>query len=144
MRSSKATTSSKNKKRLQGKVCNQSTATWLCKGQYLVIMMQRWKLIWAYNILGNSDADTPASELNFVSNEIGKWVPPVSFRSPGFPGGSAGNESACNAGDLCSISVSGRSPEEGNGNPIQYSCLENFMDKRAWQATVHGVTKSWT
>ena len=53
-------------------------------------------------------------------------------------------ESACNAGDLGSIPGSGRSPGEGNGNPLQYSCLENPMDRRAWWATVHGVTKSWT
>ena len=47
--------------------------------------------------------------------------------------------SACNAGDLGSIPGSGRSPGEGNGNPLQYSCLENPMDTGAWQATVHGV-----
>ena len=46
-------------------------------------------------------------------------------------------------GDLGSIPGSGRSPGEGNGNPLQYSCLENPMDREAWQATVHGVTKSW-
>ena len=53
-------------------------------------------------------------------------------------------ESACNAGDLGSIPGSGRSPGGGNGNPLQYSCLENPKDRRAWGATVHGVTKSWT
>ena len=47
-----------------------------------------------------------------------------------------------NAGDVGSIPKSGRSPGEGNGNPLQYSCLENPMDRRAWWATVHGVTKS--
>ena len=47
---------------------------------------------------------------------------------------------AGDAGDLGSIPGSGRSPEEGNGNPLQYSCLENLMDRGAWQATVHGVT----
>ena len=52
--------------------------------------------------------------------------------------------SACNAGDLGLIPGSGRSPGEGNGNPLQYSCLENPMDKGAWWATVHGVAKSWT
>ena len=50
-------------------------------------------------------------------------------------------ESACNAGDVTSIPGSGRSHGEGNGNPLQYSCLENPMDRRAWQATVHGVTR---
>ena len=55
-----------------------------------------------------------------------------------------GKESVCNAGDLGSIPGSGRSPEEGQGNPLQYSCLENSMDRGAWWATIHGVTKSWT
>ena len=58
--------------------------------------------------------------------------------------GSYGKASACNAGDPGSIPGSGRSPAEGNGNPLQYPCLENSMDGGAWQATVHGVTKSRT
>ena len=62
----------------------------------------------------------------------------------GFPGGSDGKASACNAGDPGSIPGLGRSPGEGNGNPLQYSCLENSMDGRAWEAKVHGVAKSWT
>ena len=57
---------------------------------------------------------------------------------------SDGKESACNAGDLSSIPGLGRSPGEGNGNPFQYSCLKNFMDRGAWRATIHGVTKSRT
>ena len=57
----------------------------------------------------------------------------------GFPGGSGSKESACNAGDQGSISGLGRSPGEGNGNPLQYSCLENSMDRGAWWATVYGV-----
>ena len=61
-----------------------------------------------------------------------------------FPGGSDGKESACNAGDLGSIPGSGRSPKEGDGNPLQYSCLENSMDRGAWQTTAHGVAKSQT
>ena len=59
------------------------------------------------------------------------------------PGGSEVKASACNAGDLGSILGSGRSPGEGNGNPLQYSCLENPMDGGDWWATVHGVAKSW-
>ena len=62
----------------------------------------------------------------------------------GFPGGSDGKESACSAGDLRSILESGRSIGEGNGNKLQCSYLENHMDRGTWQATVHGVTKSWT
>ena len=60
----------------------------------------------------------------------------------GFHGGSDGKESACNAGDLVSIPRSGRSPGEGNGNPLQYSCLENSTDRGGWQATVHEVAES--
>ena len=59
----------------------------------------------------------------------------------GFPGGSAGKESAYNAEDPGSIPGWGRSPGEGNGNPLLYSCLENPMDRGAWWATVHGVPK---
>ena len=62
----------------------------------------------------------------------------------GFPGSSNGKESACNAGDLGSILGLGRSSGEGNGNPLQYSCLGNPMDRGAWRATVHGVTERWT
>ena len=62
----------------------------------------------------------------------------------GFPGGSDSKESACNAGDLGSIPGLGRSPGEGNGNPLWYSCLENSIDRGAWWATVHGVAESWT
>ena len=60
----------------------------------------------------------------------------------GFPGGSDSKESTCNSGDLGLIPGSGRSPGEGNDNPLQYSCLENPKDGGAWQATVHGVAKS--
>ena len=61
-----------------------------------------------------------------------------------FPSGSEVKASVCNAGDLGSIPGLGRSPGEGNGNPLQYSCLENPMDGGAWWATVHGVAKSRT
>ena len=59
----------------------------------------------------------------------------------GFLHSSVGKEAACNAGDPGSIPGSGRSPGEGNGNPLQYSCLENPMDRGVWQATVHGVAR---
>ena len=61
----------------------------------------------------------------------------------GFPSGSDSKESACNAGELSSIPGSGRCPGEGNGYPLQYSCLENSMDRRAWWAIVHELAKSW-
>ena len=62
----------------------------------------------------------------------------------GFPNGSDGKASAHSAGDPGLIPELGRSPGEGNGNPLQYSCLENSMDRGAWQATVHGVTHTHT
>ena len=61
-----------------------------------------------------------------------------------FPGGSDGKESACNAGDPGLIPGLSRSPGEGSGYPLQYSCLENSMDRGAWQVAVHGVKNSWT
>ena len=62
----------------------------------------------------------------------------------GFPHGSDGKESACSAGVLGLIPGSGRSLGGGKEYPLQYSCLENSMDRGAWRATVHWVTKSWT
>ena len=66
------------------------------------------------------------------------WI--VSF-TLGLPGSPVGKESACSAGDLGSIPVSGRSPGEGNGKPIQYSCLGNLMDRGGWRAIVYGVAR---
>ena len=66
----------------------------------------------------------------------------IRFRA--FLGGSDSKESACSVGDSGSIPGSGRSPGEGHGNPLQYSCLENPIDGGAWQATVNGVAKSHT
>ena len=68
----------------------------------------------------------------------------LNLGSTAFPGGSDGKASVYNVGDLGSIPGSGRCAGEGNGNPLQYYCLENPMDRGAWWATVHGVTKIWT
>ena len=65
-------------------------------------------------------------------------------RLQGFPGALDGTKSACNAGDLGLIPGSERSPGEGSGSSLQYSCLENPKDRGAWGSTVHGVTKSQT
>ena len=73
----------------------------------------------------------------FVSLFLGKEV-------MHFPGGSDGKEPACNVGDLGSIPGWERSPGEGNGYPLQYSYLENSMDRGAWWPTVHGVAKNQT
>ena len=76
-----------------------------------------------------------------VFNDIRKWL---LCHFIGFPGGSDGEESAYNAGDLGSVPGLGRSAGEGNGYPLHYSFLENPMDRGAWWATIHGVTKSQT
>ena len=65
-----------------------------------------------------------------------------STKAGGFPGGSDSEESACNAGDLGSVPGLERSPGEGDGYPLQYSCLENSMGRGAWPSTVHGVAES--
>ena len=67
-----------------------------------------------------------------------------SSSSMGFPGGPDGQESACSVGDPGSIPGLGTSSAEGNGNQLQYSCLENSMDREAWRATAYGVTKNQT
>ena len=86
---------------------------------------------------------------NFFKNSFlyGKLSHYYFLRKGGFPGGLAGKESTCNArnaGDMCSIPGLGISSGEGNGNPLQYSCLENPMDRGVWRVTVHGVAKSQT
>ena len=71
-------------------------------------------------------------------------LPSMGLQRAGFREGSVRKESTCNAGDPGSIPGLEKSPGGGNGNPLQYSCLENSMDRGAWQATVHGVTSSQT
>ena len=80
----------------------------------------------------------PASCLSFLSICMGLHF------SRSFPGVSEVKTSACNAGDLGLKPGSGRSPGEGHGNPLQYSCLENAMDRGAWRATVNGIAESDT
>ena len=72
------------------------------------------------------------------------WENQLPRVSQGFPGSSVGKESACNAGDSGSIPGWRRSPREGNGNPLQYSSLENIMDRGAWRSIVHGIAESQT
>jgi len=85
--------------------------------------------------------------LVFVLFLLGKYIHihmhirMTNLKTRGFPSGSAGKESACNSGDAGSISGSGRFHGVGNGNPLQYSCLGDAMDRGAWQATAHEVTK---
>ena len=86
----------------------------------------------------------PSMELHRVRHNWSDLAAAAAGISVGFPGGSVGKESTCNVGDPNSISGWWRSPGEENGNPLQYSCLGNPMDRGAQWATVHGVTKSQT
>ena len=88
-----------------------------------------------YSLRGHKELDTTEQFHFFKITSI----PTVCFL-----GGSDGKESTCNAGDLGLIPGLGRSPGGGNGNPLQYSFLENPHGQRSWQATVHGVAQSWT
>ena len=98
---------------------------------------------------GRAASDPPAQE---EGRQVCLWWwgtrrPASSKRSSlgtGLRGDSAAKASTCNAGGLGSLPGSGRSPAEGNGSPLQYSCLENLMDRGAWRATVHAVTESDT
>ena len=89
------------------------------------------------------DLPNPGIEPRSHVSCTGRWVL-YCWRHLDLPGGSDGKASACSAGDPGLIPGLGRSSREGNGNPLQYSRLENPMDRGAWQATVHGVAKSRT
>ena len=94
---------------------------------------------------GTAVFETPMHSWSFLVRQAmlraTVWTP---YIIPGFSGGSDSKESACNVGDPSSIPGSKRFPGEGNGYPLQYSCLENSMNKGAWLATVHGVANNWT
>ena len=79
--------------------------------------------------------------LHYIKKKIEHFCINLNFLKAEFKGSSSDKESACNAGDLGSIHGLGRSPGERKGYPLQYSGLENYMDRGAWQATVHGVTE---
>ena len=114
---------------------------------------------WIFQNLSKSSLDFVCFPFPYISF-ASKWPMTLTYDLPGsvrptlrfsniyillgFPCSSNGKESACNAGGLGSIPGSGRSSGEGNGNPLQYSCLEKPMDRGAWRATVCGISKSWT
>ena len=92
---------------------------------------------------------TFGGQLDMRINYGGEQHPEFKFKGGheaflGFPGDSVGKESTCNARDLGLIPGLGRSPGEGNGNPLQYSCLENSKDRGAWRASVHRAAESCT
>ena len=95
--------------------------------------------------------DRGAGGLQSMGSQSQTWLNNLHFHfSQGFPGGSVVKESTCQCRRhgfdswIRKIPTSGTSPGEGNGNPLQYSCLGNFMERVAWRDTVHGVSKSWT
>ena len=105
-----------------------------------------WQSFWIRGGVGHKENALVLFRLHYFYQSAGNlreiessWLPML-----GFPGGSEVKASACNVGNLGSIPGSGRSPGEGNGNPLQDSCPENPMDGGAWWAIVHGVAKSWT
>ena len=126
-----------------------------------LLIMEFCQLVRAWGVAGRGEGEEQSEELDPVGaqairNDVIIATPvtrehfldePSVPRWMGFPCSSVGKESACNAGDLDSFPGLGRSPGEGNGNPLQYSCLENPMvrgasqDRGAWQATVHGVAR---
>ena len=116
-----------------------------------ILLYKAWWLLPKSNFWLADGGSLCRSSNRFPHGIIFLWpegLPLISFFDisslPGFPWGSDCKEFACNAGDPCSIPALGRSPGEGNGNPVQYSCLENPMDRGTWQAIVHGVTNSQT
>ena len=80
----------------------------------------------------------------FSGSQLNHYINKHLYSTWGFPGGSAVKNPPVNAGGAGSVPSSGRAPGEGNGNPLQYSCLEKPMDRGALQATFLGVTKNWT
>ena len=107
-----------------------------------------WFIILFEIVLANLEdefkiASCPENTLPALPMLSQQGLPSIS-KSFGFPGSSVNKESACNVGDLGLIPGSERSSGEGNGSPFQCSCLENPMDRGAWQATVHGILSSRT
>ena len=102
---------------------------------YTLVLTHVWLDVVNWRDLGSPDRDAEREAENRNNLELSEHD---------CPGGSRGEESAWNAGAPGTIPGSRRSPGGGNGNPLQYSCLENSMDRGAWQATVHGVSKSQT
>jgi len=119
-----------NNKGWDGWMTSPTQWTWVSKLQELVMDREAWRAA----VHGAAKSQT------WLSN----WTTNNRVEPKGLPCSSNGKESACNTGDPGSIPGSGRSSGEGNGSPLQYSCLENPMDRGAWQATVCGIAKSET
>ena len=96
-----------------------------------------FRVLFPFNLIHNIEQ----SYLCYTVGPCWLFILNIVMCTHGFPGGSEDKASACNAGNPGSIPGLGRSPGEGNGNPLQYSCLENPMDRGAWRATVHRVAE---
>ena len=110
------------------------------------ILSQRLFNLYAECIMRNARLDEAQAGIKIARRNINnlKYADDPTLMAEGFPSGSDVKVSVCNVGDLGSIPGLGRCPGEGNGSPLQYSCLENPMDRGAWQATVYRVAQSWT
>ena len=108
----------------------------------MVALLDSWEGILAVRM--GEESYCAENSMFFRSNTLTVFLKSIEYQYFLNSGSSEVKASACNAGDLGSIPGSGRSPGEGNGNPLQYSCMENPMDGGAWWATVHGVAKSRT
>ena len=102
-----------------------------------------WEIPWTEEPGGLQSMTSQESDMTLQLNHYHQYSKAFMY-CRGFPGGSDGKESACSPGNQGSIPGSGRSPGEGNGNPLQHCFLENSMDRGGWQATIHWVTKSKT
>ena len=128
--------------------------TWVNQWQARVLLWDFSETFTSIPIFSAGDRWWRIFKVIFFFHEASHFPQKINCRAPfqvapcwcclGFPGGSEVKASACNVGDLGSIPGSGRSPGEGNDNPLQYSCLENPMDGGASWAIVHGVAKSQT
>ena len=96
-----------------------------------------WRSFSSWSVLSDRQLNTTKKKLEFFLLALGPCLAVLDF-----PGGSDGKESACNVGDPGSVPGLRRSPGEGNGYPLQYSHLENSMDRGAWWATVHRIADS--
>ena len=115
-------------------------ASWI-KWRFLLVSWNCWETKWLRTAGKNAKEQLTD---NFMTFQSYWWKIKGLSSWEGFPGGSAVENLPASAGDVGSIPGSGRSPGEGNGNPLQYSCLGNPMDRGTWWTTVHGVTISWT
>ena len=132
--------------------CEKCSYAFSWKSHALLTLWLCWQIsfkisdLFFYGVFLNNDFFNALCDFDLIENYVffENNIKALIASCQVFPGGSDGEDSACNAGDPVSISGSGRSPGEGNDNPLQFSCLENHMDGVTWRATPHGVAKGQT